>query len=367
MARCTQNKSFRQAIRNLAAAIGLLAAGQGTLAAGELIFDADFGNQADWRNTERGQSLEYPGKSARARAEENLPGNFDSYFTTEKWYPKGPYRAASITGPHPIGQISGVQSRRQGGKSLLVYDESYGSNGAWGSEAQLGKDLQKNHQELWVEFYIKFQRDYVLHDVRRGSGQSIMKVFRARHVPENYKEKTRYDFFGVGGRAKSPVYMLDFKSWTVAKNNFSVARLTPFVRGYTPQELIGSDEHYFLKEYEKETSIKQGGRNSFSFAEVFQTGEWVKINILIKMDSAPGAADGVEEVWINDILEKARYDIPFRRAGEGEGVGFNWFSIGGNSHNVPFPEENQYEQWFAITDLKIYDGKPDIGKRSKVE
>ena len=73
-----------------------------------------------------------------------------------------------------------------------------------------------------------------------------------------------------------------------------------------------------------------------SFAEVFQTGEWVKINILIKMDSEPGAADGVEEVWINDTLEKARYDIPFRRAREGEGVGFNWISIGGNSHNVPF-------------------------------
>lgn len=340
----------------MAAAIGLLAAAQGALAAGELIFDADFERQADWRNTERGQSLEYPGSSARAK--NNLPGNFDSYFTTEKWYPKARYSVEFTASPHPVGQISAAQSRRPGGKSLLIYDESYGSNGAWGSEAQLGKDLQKNYQQLWVEFYIKFQPDYVLHDVRRGSGQSIVKVFRARYVPENYQEKTRYDFFGVGGRAKSPVYMLDLKSWTVAKNNFSVARLTPFVRGYTPQESIGSDEHYFLKKYEKETSIKQGRGNSLSFSEVFQTGKWVKINILVKMDSAPGAADGAEEVWINDTLEKARYDIPFRRSGEGKGVGFNWFSIGGNSHNVPFPEENKYEQWFAITDLKIYDGKP---------
>ena len=44
--------------------------------------------------------------------------------------------------------------------------------------------------------------------------------------------------------------------------------------------------------------------------------------ILIKMDSEPGAADGVERSWINDTLEKARYEIPFRRAREGEGV---WF------------------------------------------
>ena len=42
--------------------------------------------------------------------------------------------------------------------------------------------------------------------------------------------------------------------------------------------------------------------------------------------------------------------------------GFNWISIGGNSHNVPFSKENQYEAWFAITDFKIYDGKPNIDK-----
>ncbi|WP_417544108.1 hypothetical protein [Marinobacter sp.] len=366
MNRCNSNKSLRQVIFIRSATIIMLSVGSVTLADNELIFDADFDNQADWRNTESRQKLPYPSYSTKAEA--NLPGNFDSYYTSEKWYPNGSYTAGSITGPHPVGQISGVQSRRPGGKSLLVYDESYGGNSRWGSEAQLGKDFQENYQVLWVEFYIKFQRDYVLHDqLRKGSSQSIMKVFRARHVPENYKGKNRYDFFGTGGRAKSPVYMLDFKSWTVRSNNFSVARLTPFIRGYTPQELIGSDENYFLKNYEKETSIKQGGGDSLSFAEVFQTGEWVKINILIKMDSAPGAGDGVEEVWINDILEKARYDIPFRRAGEGEGVGFNWFSIGGNSHNIPYPEEDHYEQWFAITDLKIYGGKPDISKRLNVE
>ena len=95
----------------------------------------------------------------------------------------------------------------------------------------------------------------------------------------------------------------------------------------------------------------------------YQTGDWVKINIRIKMDSFPGAGDGIEEVWINDVLEKSRYDIPYRRAGEGEGVGFNWFSIGGNAHNYPFPDSAQHEQWFAITDLKIYDGKPETGNR----
>lgn len=114
MERYTKNKVLGQLIRNLAVVIGLLTAGQGTLVAGELIFDADFGNQADWQNTERGQSVEYPSNSARARAENNLPGNFDSYFTTEKWYPKGPYGAASATSPHPVGQISGLQSRRPG-------------------------------------------------------------------------------------------------------------------------------------------------------------------------------------------------------------------------------------------------------------
>lgn len=342
--------------------------GTGFSNAGELIFDAEFDKQSDWQNSAANYHLIFPGAKGDLDAATNLPGKFDSFYTSEMWHENGGKNRVSTIGKQPSGQINGFQSRREGGKSFLIYDESWGAKMQWGSEAQLGKDLTKNYQELWVEFYIKFQTDWVWMDVLNASAdsqQSILKLFRARHVPDNYAHKTRYDFFGVGGRAKAPVYMLDLKSWTGENYSgpFSRARLMPFVRGFTPQELIGVDENYFLKDYEDEESIRQGGTESLSFADVFQTGDWVKINIRVKMDSFPGAGDGIEEVWINDVLEKSRYDIPFRRKGEGEGVGFNWFSIGGNAHNYPFSVNIQHEQWFAITDLKIYDGKPDIGKR----
>ncbi|WP_372972236.1 hypothetical protein [Marinobacter sp.] len=334
----------------------LLLAGSGPSNASELVFDADFNNTPDWSNEEVAQRLRYPGDTLDPSAAANIPGNFDSYYTSEWWHPNGSSGKAPVPGSKPVASIDGSQSRQAGGKSFVVYDESYGTPGGWGADAQLGKDLPGVYDELWVEFYIKFQQDWVWMDVENGSGQTITKLFRARYVPENYKEETRYDFFGVGGRAKAPVYMLDLKSWT--KPDSSIARLTPFIRGFTPQELIGVDEHYFLKEYEEETSIYQGNKDSLSFAEVFQTGDWVKVNIRIKMDSAPGAGDGVEEVWINDVLEKKRTDIPFRREGEGQGVGFNWISIGGNTHNYPYPDEAQHEQWYAVTDLKVWNGKP---------
>lgn len=345
----------------------MLASGSGFSNASELIFDADFDNQADWKNTEANYHLTYPNEDVEEAY--NTPGKFDSFYTSDMWHENGGKNRVLTSGKQPSGQINGFQARREGGKSFLIYDESWGSKGQWGSEAQLGKDLSKNYQELWVEFYIKFQTDWVWMDVLNAnadSQQSVLKLFRARHVPDNYVDKTRYDFFGTGGRAKSPVYMLDLKSWTgegLYGDPFSYARLTPFIRGFTPQQLIGVDENYFLKGYEDEVSIKQGGAESFSFAEVFQTGDWVKINIRIRMDSFPGAGDGIEEVWVNDVLEKSRYDIPYRRAGEGRGVGFNWFSIGGNAHNYPFPDTEKYEQWFAITDLKIYDSKPEIGNK----
>jgi hypothetical protein len=327
----------------------------------ELIFDADFNNSSDWANEVAGQRLNYPSDTSDPDAAANVPGNFDSYYTSEKWHPNGSPSQAPVPGKKPVAQIDSFQARQAGGKSFLVYDESYGGPSQWGADAQLGKDLPGVYQELWIEFYIKYQQDWVWMDVLNRGGQSTAKLFRARYVPDNYTDETRYDFFGDGGRAKSPVYMLDLKSWS--GDDFSIARLKPFIRGFTPQSLIGINENYYLKDYENESSIRQGGEDSLSFAEVFQTGEWVKVNVLIKMDSAPGAGDGVEEVWINDVLEKRRNDIPFRRAGEGEGVGFNWISIGGNAHNYPFADEAQHEQWYAITDLKVWNGKPNVEQK----
>lgn len=359
-------KQLKQSLKPLSLLAALIF-GSGFSNASEMIFDADFDNQADWKNTKANYHLTYPSEDVEEAS--NIPGKFDSFYTSEMWHKNGGRNRIPTAGKQPSGQITGFQKRRDGGKSFVVYDESWGAKMQWGSDAQLGKDLPENYQELWVEFYIKFQNDWVWMDVLNASEksqQSILKLFRARHVPDNYVDKTRYDFFGVGGRAKAPVYMLDLKSWTgegLYGDPFSYARLSPFVRGFTPQKLIGVDENYFLKDYEDEESIRQDGTESLSFAEVFQTGDWVKINIRVKMDSFPGAGDGIEEVWINDILEKSRYDIPFRRHGEGEGVGFNWFSIGGNAHNYPFPEDEQHEQWYAITDLKIYDSRPEIVNR----
>ena len=96
MERYTKNKVLGQLIRNLVVVIGLLTAGQGTLVAGELIFDADFGNQADWQNTERGQSVEYPSNSARARAK-----IIYRVILTPISQPRSGTQRAH-TGPHPL-------------------------------------------------------------------------------------------------------------------------------------------------------------------------------------------------------------------------------------------------------------------------
>lgn len=358
-------KNLKQSFKVLSVSVALIS-GSGFSNASELIFDAEFDEQPDWQNSAANYHLIFPGAKGDLDAATNLPGKFDSFYTSEMWNENGGKNRVPTVGAQPSGQITDFQARREGGKSFVVYDESWGSKSQWGSDAQLGKDLFKTYEELWVEFYIKFQKDWVWMDVLTGRGQTMMKLFRARYVPENYVDRSRYDFFGVGGRAKSPVYLLDLKSWTGEKSTgekFSSARLTPAIRGFTPEDLIGVDENYFLKAYEHESSIKQGATPALSFAEVFQTGKWVKVNILIRMDSTPGAGDGAEEVWINDVLEKSRYDIPFRRVGEGAGVGFNWFSIGGNAHNYPVPEDEHHEQWYAITDLKIYDSKPEIDNK----
>ena len=310
---------------------------------GSLIFNADFETQPDWEG--RTGRVLYPGQSTSAA----LPENFETMYHSSLW---------NEPGEEPVGQITNRFGNHEGpdGKAYIIYDESWGSQSEWGSESQLGKELGAVYSELYIEFYTKFQQGFALRDVLLGSSQTVLKVVRARYVPPFKTDSTRFDFFGVGGRENSPVYMLDFKSWTDNGGAFTAARLTPFIRGYTAQEDIGVDENYFLTSYEAETYVKQNGSTNLSFEEVW-TDKWTKIGVYIKMDSAPGAGDGIEEVYINDVLEKSRYDIPYRRVGDPAEVGFNWVSIGGNMHNYPFAESERYKQWWGVSGFKVYNGK----------
>ena len=341
----------------------------------ELIFDADFANQADWAPEYGSQSytsagdaysddsanMNYP--SLNADASQNLPGSFDFFYTGERWHPNGDFNANFD--PEPTKQPSGVIGNIHGnrtdpnGKSFVVTDESYGGPGQWGSDVDLTKDLGEEYSELWFEIWVRFQPGYQWAAINDGGGQSAMKFFRCRRY-SGITTTNRFSFFGEDAYSGYPVMIQKLKVWGTGPDS-DLMRSTPMLRGYSHPDTYGtSDAYSTMGDYDEnpEEGIYQGGSTGLSWEQTFGDGDWHKVNVYLKMDSSPGAGDGVYEFWLDDIKEYAITDIPWRQAGDPAPMGWNECSIGGNMHNIWAAETEKAEQWYQVDEFKVYNGKP---------
>ena len=325
------------------------------LSAGNLVFDAEFDSQKDWNPDFASQRHIYPTQRNNEGAWENLPGKFDTYYLSEKWNPKGDNK---VIGSEPACEIVQGKSRNPGGKSLVIHDESWGGPSQWGADCVLGYHLDKEYPELWFELYIKFDPNWIWMDELNGGGQSTMKLIRARRYADMPETTSRFAYFGEVSDLTGPVAIADLTSWTYQTDTGQAnsLRIKAFLRDYVSQSEYLQGER--KNRINLDTSVKQGGKSSLSWKETLLDNNWHKINVYLKMDSAPGNSDGVFEVWIDDHLELQKTDVAWRDSDDPHQIGWDWIAVGGNMHNYPYQEEDQYEQWVAIDDFKVFDGKP---------
>ena len=329
----------------------------------QLIFATDFDNHPDWMIQHDGQRYSSPNSTASDGrsgyvAKDNIPDGFDFYYTSERWHPNGDKDGENVfPDAEPVAQINNREGSHLSpdGKSLIITDESYGSNGQWGADAVFTKDLGKEYKELFTEIYVKFMPGFRFHAVEEGSGQSSMKFFRARRF-SGITTNSRFSYFGEDSRSGSPVATLKLKEWGVSDTR-AVTRINIATHGYThPDTYKTEDDYYSFKDgYDNkiEEGIYQGGDKGLRWTDIFDDGEFHKINIRFKMDSTPGAGDGVVEVWVDDYLEVQATDVPWRELGHPEQLGWNEVAIGGNQHNLWEPEEERAEQWYAVSSMKV--------------
>ena len=88
--------------------------------------------------------------------------------------------------------------------------------------------------------------------------------------------------------------------------------------------------------------------------QIFGPGEtWTKLAFYVKMNSAPGVADGKMKQWLNDELILQSDKIPWTGKTSSPMPKWNVVAFGGNSYFYPYPDANQYEEWYAIDDIYI--------------
>lgn len=304
-----------------------------TASYGEVIFSDNFDATPDWQNV-GSQRCNWIGwdKDTGDTSCANVPRNFDLMYMDER------------NKTTPMCSINSQAARGASGKGLKVTDESNGSSYQWGSDCQLAKVLPKQFPEVWASFYIHYNPN-----MNWGKNQTKSKIFRIGHYnPFVINGTTRTSVFNTNGdTSKGPttsgLVFFDIKSL------FSTGARMRF------QQSTRCANNYKCGDYKQDWETDIIGKSDYSWKNTLGDNQWHHIEIRVKMNSFPGAGDGIFEQYFDGVLQTKRADIPWRMAGVDPSVvtGFNMFTIAGNSSNIWAGTTNE-EQWmYDIDDVMI--------------
>lgn len=343
-----------------------------------LLFEENFDNQPDWtsasKSTERSQY-----------ARHGIPDGWYAVRQDPTWAPSVGHadRHESIE----ILSANADKARGGRGKSFVSWRDSYdpGSN-RWNSESMMVHVLEEQHDELYVEFWIRFDPNWT-----KGNDGGTSKLFRL--FSWNGQESI-FSFFGDGN--SGPIFLWDYKDTSsYGIRNRLAFRGGPWGKNYSmsnadlggdsPRSIVsGSQGDVDMNFLEHSRGMGEGGgypklvdrvnggllsrnpdqivRHEQLFGDEANGPQWTKIGFYVRMNSAPGRNDGWLMQWINDVQTLNIRTINWVKGG-GPMVGWNAIAIGGNDYFNSYPNSARREEWYSIDDLRIYDSLPADGDR----
>ena len=237
------------------------------------------------------------------------------------------------------------------------------------SDAQLIKVLDADYDEMYVEFWIRFSDNW-FH--RTGDGPWMSKMFRMGSW-----SREGNPFNGAGGEV-GPRFFYDYRRDAYGVRNVIGLYEGPHGAGGPVITGTRGSLNYTGSTTGKASDggnpeipdLVNGGfiynsANPVSHEQLYgPTETWTKLGFYVKMNSAPGVADGVLRQWIND--EQFHVDSGITWITDDNDVnptqkmvGWNYFAIGGNDYFQEFPNFDQFEDWWAADDIVIRDSIPE--------
>lgn len=329
-----------------------------------VLFQDSFDDQPDWHNLM--YTLE---QSQNVAGGDTLPVGYQFLYMEDRYNPE----AGDLDKGRSIEILAANADRARGGtgKSAVFHRESHdrGFNN-FASDAQLVSVLDSDYDELYAEFWIRFSPNWFQ---RTGTGAWQSKMFRfgswsrigsplngaAGEVGPRFIWDYKRDDFGVRnlmgmleGPHGSTAYVSHPRNGSL---NYTTSTAGQGVGGSDPQ-IPNLVDGGFL--------IDLGGAPT-THEQIFGTTDvWTKMAFYVKMNSAPGVADGVLMQWINDEQFNNTRDIPWVTDDPAtnpnlEMVKWNYFAIGGNDYFQAYPNEDKFEDWWAMDDLVVRDSIPE--------
>lgn len=314
------------------------------------IFEDNFDDQVDFANSigspNSNGTAAWACRNGAEDACESLPEGWDVYSSGERFHPD------IIDNPsaQPGVQITDFEPRGGSGKSMIVWDESYGTNAQWGSDALLGKKFSPGYNDIYTEMWIKFQPNYRWQYMETTKGINYAKVLRMSHSDS--------DPISTGGNGtNAPLTILDIKVWS---DDFFDGPRTNRIALQAQPRCDPQETNYRCpgRDFGLTGNISVPGvpgiNGDASFLDTFGNGDWHKIGMRMALNSAPGVEDGILMIWYDDKLVSSSSNVTFLETGAPENHLITTVLLGGNMNNVVEPEANQFEQWYAIDDVRMF-------------
>jgi len=305
-------------------------------ASGGVIFEENFDSQSDWNvNHEYDGECSYPCPTAPPgwSATRMVPGN-DQFV-----HPTGSIQRL----PGGLPDHTGTGS----GKAYVIWAES-NSTINWPGDSLLAKVFPQDYPEIYFRLWIRTQSGW---QWDTGAGAvSGSKVARIMHYS---RSGNIFQFFGDGNSC--PVYVWDTYYSTTYGNRLSNSyRCSPQTTDYYCPNSPGTDGGQA-----PDNALWPG--TSYTDTPVtpgmFADTSWHRLDVHIKLNSAPGVNDGILAFWWDADPNTApptytRTNIQWMSANSDTQRGWNTFGIGGNNNNS-FSGATNGEQWYAIDDVVL--------------
>jgi hypothetical protein len=344
-------------------------------ALGKVLFTENFEAQPDYTATMH--SLETVQEAGNGFT---IPDNWTAVYQGTIWSPETGYPNLKST----IEILAANGGRNGSTRSYLGTRESIDSTGgAWHSDGQLIKapidiDNPAGTEEIYIEFWIRFDANWFQRGFIDGVYPSFSsKVFRiSSWTPGG-------NMFSGAKRDLGPVMLWDYKG-----DNYGMRNKIGF-RGGPPANLTNGIDNYKTPDvyaftdnsnYNQYDLVGQGvGGSNPQLPDLVNGGllvnttqlvthemlwgppeNWTKVAFYLKMNSAPGVADGIMSQFVNGQRIRHVSTVPWVEMNdENIMVKWNHFSIGGNDQFTPFPGNQLFEDNYYIDDIVVRDSLPD--------
>ncbi len=361
---------------------------------GKLIFKDDFDTQADWHSgLEINSNDPYTNDGFNpkvdtiqlARLGAVIPEGWSAVRQGEAVFSP---RDSRYPNSHEIIEILGKNSDKamgKSGKSAVFWRDSYQDDRhMWNTDGILLKGFDEGYDEIYVEFCITFDKNTTTnsHEITNTTIPDMSKLFRVKSWGGegseflNYKGNNgpmlmwtwRVDEYGIrnviglrGGPHGENYYMdkedlgdmpKGYDGYPITNGSFE------FVHSIKNQGPNGETE--WPLDRINGGLLKDNIINYPTHHQIYgNEGDWTKVAFYLKMNTDFDKNDGVLIQWINGRRVFNNHSIRWYKENS-KNVKPKWNSvgIGGNDYFHSYAREDEREEWYAIDNIKIYDGIP---------